>query len=163
MPSTIPAGKPTASVWNNVTASSRRPRAGAGRHVRRLIDRKPLDRQALDQRLHSKNRARGMTEHAGGPAGMIDHRREVVEFTVHVEGLVVVPAAAPATAVVGDRGHLRSQRGGQRGHGRTVVESASDEYDRHAGTGPYLPGIGNRVTERSEPATLVRHQTRSRL
>src|ERR1700684_2043812 len=121
-----------------------------------------------------------MTENAGGPAGMIDDRREVVELTVHVEGLVVVPAVAPATAVVGDRGHLRSQRGGQRRYGRTVVEGAPDEYDRHARTGPfqrdaravgrryrlhsgvhgYLPGIGNRVTGRSEPETLVRHQTR---
>jgi hypothetical protein len=74
-----------------------------------------------------------MTEHAGGPAGMINYRREVVELTVHVEGLVVVPALAPAPAVVGDSGHLRSQRGGQRCHRRTVVEGAPDEYDRHAG------------------------------
>jgi hypothetical protein len=47
-------------------------------HVRRLVDREPLDRQPLHGRFKGEHRAPGVAEHPDRPAERLDHRREIL-------------------------------------------------------------------------------------
>jgi hypothetical protein len=47
-------------------------------HVRRLVDREPLDWQPLHRRFKGEHRARGVAEHADRPAERLDHCREIL-------------------------------------------------------------------------------------